>query len=151
MIPASAVKTYLSRNLDSQLWVKQLSAKQLDAAIASLRPRPTLNPKLRLHQRACFLLGVSFPQFCFWLDMGTGKSLFTLELLRYWWQCGVVRRVLIFVTSDKAFHTWEKQFKQFGIDLPVTSLAGSSEQKWKQLEEFGEGLVLVPYPVRCIW
>ena len=146
MIPASAVKKYLSRNLDSQLWVKQLSAKQLDAAIASLRPRPTLNPKLRLHQRACFLLGVSFPQFCFWLDMGTGKSLLTLELLRYWWQCGVVRRVLIFVTSDKAFHTWEKQFKQFGIDLPVTSLAGSSEQKWKQLEEFGEGLVLVPYP-----
>ncbi len=146
MIPSSAVKNYLGRSLDSHLWVKKLSAKQVDAALSQLNPRPTLNPKLRLHQRACFLLGVSNPKFCFWLSMGTGKTLLALELLRYWWQCGLIRRALIFVTSDKAFHTWEKQFKQFGIDLPVVALTGSSEQKWQQLGEFGEGLVLVPYP-----
>ena len=146
MIPSSVVNDYLKRQLDSHLWVKQLTAKQLDAAIAQLQPPPKLNPKLKLHQKACFLLGVAEPKFCFWLDMGTGKTILALELLRYWFQVGLIKRALIFVTSDKAFSTWEKQLVKFGIELPIIALAGSSEQKWQQLEEFGEGLVLVPYP-----
>lgn len=76
----------------------------------------------------------------------TGKTLLTLELLRYWWQQGKVRRAIIFVTSDKAFLTWEKQFVEFGIDMPVLALSGSSAQKWEQLEGFREGVVLLPYP-----
>ncbi len=146
MIPSSAVNNYLRRQLDGHLWVKQLTAKQLDAAIAQLQPPPKLNPRLRLHQKGCFLIGVAQPKFCFFLDMGTGKTLLTLELLRYWFQVGLIKRALIFVTSDKAFPTWEKQLIEFGIKLPITALAGSSEQKWQQLEKFGDGLVLVPYP-----
>lgn len=146
MIPKSIVTSFLKRPLDDHLWVKRLTRKQLDTALAQLSPKPTLNPKLRLHQRACFLLGASSPQFCYWLDMGTGKSILSLELLRYWFQCGLIKRALVFVTSDKAFDTWEKQLKKFEIDLPMIALAGSSEQKWKQLEEFGSGLVLIPYP-----
>jgi hypothetical protein len=146
MIPSSVVNDYLKRQLGSHLWVKQLTAKQLDAALAQLQPPPKLNPRLRLHQKACFLIGVAQPKFCFFLDMGTGKSLLTLELLRYWFQVGSIKRALIFVTSDKAFPTWEKQLVEFGIKLPITALAGSSEQKWQQLEEFGDGLVLIPYP-----
>lgn len=70
MIPKSAIEAYLSRELDSHLWVKTLTNKQLDQAISSLSPKPDLNSKLRLHQKACFLLGVANPKFCFWLDMG---------------------------------------------------------------------------------
>lgn len=146
MIPQGVVNSFLKRSLEDHLWVKGLTHKQLDAALAQLSPKPQLNPGLRVHQKACFLLGVTFPQFCFWLDMGTGKSLLSLELLKYWFQCGLIKRALIFVTSDKAFDTWEKQLKRFGIDLPITALAGSSEQKRQQLEEFGDGLVLLPYP-----
>jgi len=146
MIPSSVVKQYLNRKLDSHTWIKKLSTKELDAALAALQPRPKLYPKLRQHQKACFLLGVAFPQLCFWLDMGTGKTLLALELLRYWFQVGRLRRAIIFVTSDKAFSSWERQFTDFGIDLPVTALTGSSEDKWVQLEEFGDGLVLLPYP-----
>ena len=146
MIPSSAVDNYLSRVLDKHLWVKGLTAQQLDAELAKLNPQPKLNPRLRVHQRACFLLGVAHPQFCYWLDMGVGKTILALELLQYWIQCGLIKRALIFVTSDKAFNTWEKQFKEFGIDSPVVALAGSSVEKWRQLEGFGDGLVLVPYP-----
>jgi len=146
LIPRAAVKNYLARPLDSHLWVKGLSNAQLDAALQQLDPPPSLNVRTRIHQKACFLLGVAYPQFCFWLDMGTGKTLLSLELLRYWFQCGLIKRAIIFVTSDKAFHTWEKQLVEFGIRLPITALEGSSLQKWKQLEEFGDGLVLLPYP-----
>src|ERR1035437_4528887 len=146
MIPSSVVNDYLTRQLDSHLWVKHLTAEQLDAALAQLQPPPKLNPRLRIHQKACFLIGVAQAKFCFFLDMGVGKSLLTLELLRYWFQVGQIKRALIFVTSDKAFPTWEKQLIEFDIKLPITALAGSSEQKWQQLEEFGDGLVLIPYP-----
>lgn len=146
MIPKAAVDAYLDRTLDSHLWVKSLTDKQLDSAIASLNPPPDLNPRFRLHQKACFLLGVAHPKFCFWLDMGTGKTLLALELLRYWIKCGKIRRALIFVFSDKAFPTWEKQVEEFGINLPVVTLTGSSEQKWQQLSDLKEGLALVAYP-----
>lgn len=146
MILSSALEAYLKRPLESHRWVKALTDAELDEALSRLKPRPRLNPRLRRHQKACFLLGVSYPQFCFWLDMGVGKSILSLELLRYWFESKAITRAIIFVTSDKAFTTWERQFKEFDIDIPVTALAGSSADKWSQLEAFSEGIVLVPYP-----
>lgn len=146
MIPTAAIERYLARKLDSHLWVKHLTHEQLDEAIHALTPRPTFMPKLRLHQKACFLLGVSYPQFCYWLDMGTGKSLLSLTLLAYWFQCGLFKRSLIFVKSDKAFLSWLKQIQQFDVPLPMAALSGSSEQRWQHLHEFREGLALLPYP-----
>lgn len=136
----------MARPLDAHLWVKDLSHKQLDKALASLKPAPDLTPGLRLHQKACVLLGIAHPFFCFWLEMGTGKTLISLELLKYWFKTGRVKRAIVFVTSDKAFDTWERQIRRFKVDLPVVALEGSSEQKWRQLEEFGDGIVLLPYP-----
>jgi SNF2 family DNA or RNA helicase len=146
MIPKVAVDAYVDRDLDDHIWVKDLSDAELWKAIGELKPLPLLNPKNMTHQLACFLLGVAFPQFAFWLDMGTGKTLITLELLRYWYECGRLHRAIVFVTSDKAFPTWEKQFRRFDIDLPYTLLEGSSINKWQQLTEFDKGLILVSYP-----
>ena len=145
MIPQEAITRYLSRNLDSHLWIKRLSEKQIDMALAALEPPPKLYPKLRLHQKACFLLGVAFPRFSFWNDMGTGKSILALSLLKYWYDLGVIRRAVVFVTSDKAFSTWEGQFKRFEVDVPYITLEGSSADKWATLRRFKEGIVLVSY------
>src|SRR5258708_4124186 len=112
MIPSVAIDDFLGRKLDSHLWIKRLTSKQLDEAISQLRPVPVFMPKLRKHQRACFLIGVAYPQFCFFLDMGTGKTLLSLTLLSYWFQIGLLKRALIFVTSDKAFRTWENQLER---------------------------------------
>ena len=142
MIPQSAIKAYLKRPLDDHSWIKTKSNNKLRFL---LRKFEALNPQLRQHQRACFLLGTAYPKFAFWLDMGTGKTLITLELLRHWWQLGMVRRALVFITSDVAFPTWEKQIKRFGIDLPYRLLEGSSVQKWQQLEQFDEGILFINY------
>lgn len=145
MIPQAALQAYLERPLEDHLWVKKLTGPQLDAALATLNPKPKV-PHLRDHQKACFILGVAYPGFCFWNDLGSGKTILALELLRYWWQAGKLRRGVVFLKSDKAFDTWETQARKFGFDLPITALSGSSVQKWQQLEEFGEGLVLLPCP-----
>lgn len=126
--------------------MKSLSTLALWEEVNSIRPKPKLYEKARKHQLVCFLLGLAYPQFAFWLDMGTGKTLVTLMLLEHWWRTGKLRRAIIFITSDKAFPTWEKQIKRFGINLPYTLLEGSSNDKWQALEELGEGLFFVSYP-----
>jgi hypothetical protein len=146
MIPAAAVDEYLGRELDSHLWMKDLDEAEVDAALAALRPRPWIWPGTRLHQKVCILLGIAYPGFGFWVDMGGGKTLIALTLLRYWWDAGLIRRALVFVTSDKAFLTWEKQIRRFEVGLPYLALEGSSDDKWRQLDELGEGVVLVTRP-----
>lgn len=78
----------------------------------------------------------------------TGKTLTSLELLQYWWDCGLMRRGLVFVTSDKAFPTWERQTVQYKMTMPFVSLdASSSERKWEIYERSGnDGLVFLAYP-----
>lgn len=146
MIPAAALDAYLDRALDSHLWMKELDEGELDDAIDALKPVATPHENLRLHQKVCFLLGIAYPGFAFWLDMGTGKTLLALELLQYWFDARRIQRAVVLVTSDKAFSTWEKQVKQFNIEMPVITLEGSSQDKWRTLEEHTKGLVLVTYP-----
>lgn len=146
MIPTSAVDNYLGRSLDDHRWLKVLSAEEVDDLMASIRPRLRTSPRLRLHQRACFVLGVAYPKMCFFLDMGSGKTILSLELLRYWFSVGRIRRAIVFVTSDKAYPSWERQFREFDIDLPHVSLDGSSADKWQALREMDGGVVIVHYP-----
>lgn len=147
MIPSVAVKRFIKQPRDDHRWMKNLSVKELDACIAELDPMPRLHPIMRAHQKVSFLLGVAYPQFSFWLDMGLGKTLLTLELMKYWRQCGKLKRGLIFLLSDTAMPTWEKQISQYDIGLPYVSLEGSSVEKWHKLNNFKQsGLVLVSYP-----
>lgn len=146
MIPSAAVDRYIARDLDDHRWVKTLTREEVDDLMAQMRPRPRTSPRLRLHQRACFVLGVAQPKMCLFLDMGSGKSLLALELLRYWFDVGKIRRALIFATSDKAYPSWERQFREFDVDLPHASLDGSSEDKWRALRELGDGVAIVHYP-----
>lgn len=146
MIPQAAIKDFLKAPRDDHRWLKELDVKQLDDALAALEPVSKIN-SLRKHQKVGILLGVAHPQFCFWYDMGTGKTILSLELLRYWWERFQIRRALIFVTSDKAFPTWEKQLKTWNIDLPYLTLsASSSVEKWKALDQFKNGLIFLTYP-----
>jgi hypothetical protein len=147
MIPQAAIDQYLAEQRDDHRWMKKLTHADIDAALASLDPRPRLYPKLRLHQKVCIYLGIAFPQFLFFCDMGTGKTVITLELMRYWMDCGKLNRAIIFVTSDKAFPTWEKQNRQYDINLPYVTLEDSaSVDKWAALESFDSGLIFATYP-----
>lgn len=146
MIPKAAIDTFLKAPRDDHRWMKRLTHKQIDAALAALNPKVELEPGLRLHQKVCIYLGIAYPQFAYWLDLGTGKTTVILHILRYWWQTGNLTRALIFVKTNKAFPTWEAQIKRWNIDIPYVTLQDSSHEKWKTLERFKEGLIIVPYP-----
>ena len=119
MIPQRYVRAYAkAKGLDDHRWMKTLKRKDLLDLINDLRPRPKLWPNMRNHQLVAFYLGVAhgFDEeartgggFSYWLDMGSGKTLIALELMKYWRQCGVMDRGLVFTLSDKAYRTWERQ------------------------------------------
>lgn len=147
MIPVSAVKQFIKQVRDDHRWLKKLKSADLDRLLDKFDPPPKPWHKLGLHQKVCLYLGIKYGSFAFWLDMGTGKTLVSLELLQYWWDNYKMRRALVFVTSDKAFSTWERQIRQYKISIPYVSLdASSSEEKWRLLERFDEGIVLLHYP-----
>jgi SNF2-related domain len=142
-----AIERYLNAPRDDLRWLKKLSHREIDKLLAELRPRPHYNPKLGLHQKVGLYLGIKYGSFAFWYDMGTGKTFMSLELLQYWWDIGVLRRALVFVISDKAYPTWERQLREYKISVPYCTLdSGSSEGKWKTLDHFDEGIIFLHYP-----
>lgn len=146
MIPKANVNEFLDQKRDSHVWMKRLTHRQLDEAIAKITPKPNLYPKMRLHQKVCFLLGVAYRAFGYWLDMGTGKTLLSLQLIQYFYDIGLIKRWVVFVLSDTAYDTWERQIKEYKITVPYLFLEDSSEHRWRQLEEFENGIVIVAYP-----
>jgi SNF2 family DNA or RNA helicase len=147
VIPKNVIRKFLNGERDDHRWIKKLGHKGLDRLLSELRPRPNYHPKLGLHQKAGLYLGIKYGSFAFWYDMGTGKTFLSLELLQYWWDFYGMRRAMVFVISDKAFNTWERQLRQYKINIPFCTLdASSSEEKWRTLDHFDEGIIFLHYP-----
>lgn len=145
MILKAAIEHYLNRPLDDHRWMKDLEDEEVDRALRRLAFKNF--PGSRIHQKVGNLLGVAHPQFAYFYDMGTGKTLMSLDLLRYWLELGKLRRAIIFLTSDKAMSTWTRQAQKFGFgDIPYKCLTGSSEEKWDLSRDIKEGFLFVSYP-----
>jgi SNF2 family DNA or RNA helicase len=142
----SAIDDLVHKPRDDWRWMKALTHADMDEALAQLRPSPNLYKGINLHQKVGFWLGAKFEGFSYWYDMGTGKTLIMLELLKYLHKRGKLRRALVFTLSDTGFGAWERQISRYKIGLPIIALEGSSEQKWETLDRFGDGIVLVSYP-----
>lgn len=146
-IPTFAIDEFLNEPRDSHDWMKDLHEGELRDAIRALEPRPWLPEAFDKHQMVGFLLGVAYPQFCYWYDMGTGKTLLTLTLLRYHFDRGRVNKALITVLNDPAIDGWMQQIDEWRVDLPgIPLFKGTSESKWNAVLEQNRGLVLVGYP-----
>ena len=145
-IDPRAVQDFLGKPRDSFTWMKGLSEREVDDALAALDPRPNIRSPLMLHQKVCFLLGVAYPAFFFMLDMGTGKTLLTLELMRYWLMTGKLQRGLVFAPTDEVVGGWEDEIRRWAPDLPYECLLGSSDQKASSLGRLDRGLAIVTYP-----
>lgn len=148
MIHPAAIDDLLSWQRDSHAWVKKLPERDLDQQLKELGfsiARP--DKPLRRHQKACALLGIAYPRFGFWLDMGTGKTRLILELLRYFMREGKIKRALILLPSEDGVYSWERQIKQWQIDIPYVALGNMpTADKWREIEELESGLIIMGYP-----
>src|SRR5712675_1159947 len=83
LLQQAAIRNFLSKPADNFNWLKTLTDQELDEELNALDPPPNFSTPLLKHQKVSFLLGVAHKSFFLQLDMGLGKSLISLELIKY--------------------------------------------------------------------
>jgi SNF2 family DNA or RNA helicase len=149
MIHPRAIREFIARKRDSHEWLKDVPSRDLDELLHEQRFKivrhKALDP-LGHHQKVCILLGIAYPSFAFWLDMGTGKTRIALELMNYWFDERKLDVALVLAPSESAVITWENQIKEWRIKLPfITLLNSPSEDKINALRDLDEGLIVATY------
>jgi hypothetical protein len=103
-------------------------------------------------RKYCFEVPTGFLVFrrngCVFMSGNTGKTLLTLELLRYWMlRVGNVQKALVLCPTDTAIYGWEQEIERWKIGLPFITLnVSSSKEKWRLLERVSDGIVFATYP-----
>ena len=125
VILPSAVANFLSRPLDDHSWIKQCTRDQLLKAIG---PFP-FHTSPRLHQLACFYLGICNPQFLFFLAMGAGKTKLILDILYYRMLHYQQGPFLVLVPSAVNTDGWKDEIEIHRPELRAIQLLGSREER----------------------
>src|SRR3990172_11175359 len=99
MIPKQAIKAFLDRPRDDWSWYKGLDTEHLNRRRDNLPVDPPIWNKLQLHQKQGLLLGIRLKKLAYWYSTGTGKTLISLALLRYFQEKGTLTRVLVLVPN----------------------------------------------------
>jgi SNF2 family DNA or RNA helicase len=89
----------------------------------------TFYTKPRILQLACFILGIDYPGFCFFIDMGGGKTKVALDIVNHRRVRDYVRRTLVIVPYPQNAITWEDQVKIHAPNLRVVKLLGTVEER----------------------
>jgi SNF2 family DNA or RNA helicase len=108
--------------------VKQLTPIQINSLLEESVPKH-LTENLWLHQKACLLLMQHHPRFMFTIDMGGGKSLLMLTMLRHRKLKGKKVRTIVMVPYITAVSTWIDEIAKFAPELkccPLLELQAST-------------------------
>jgi SNF2 family DNA or RNA helicase len=145
VIAKGAVKQFLDRKLRDYSWLKKKKKWGFVCKIASMTPRPHLFKTVPyLHQWACFYIGVCLPRFLFLLDMGLGKTKIVLDIFEWRYNAGTADKMLVLVPNRVNVDGWAEEI-EIHSRLDYVAVTGTTEQKWRKLEEPGE-IFITHYP-----
>ncbi len=143
-IKKSSVKEYLARPLDSFTWMKTLPREVLLKELNTFKVRPVFKTEPWDHQLVCHLLGMTFPNFLFLLDMGMGKTAIDLNLFVQMVREGKVKKGIVTVPRLINLGSWEEGVAKHS-DLSVTLVEGSIADKYEQLLHPQTDLTVIDY------
>lgn len=136
MLNKYAVTNFLERKLTDYDYLKELDDGKLDHYLNSLNPKPDFGSvKLRRHQKASFLLLNHLKRFLLYLDMGAGKTVISLMLLKYRKQRGDIKSALVFVPYITSVGTWIDEIQKHAPDIKCSPLLGTSKENLDKLSE----------------
>lgn len=135
IINPKATKQFLARKLENWDWLKHQSISDVSETIRALEPRPRFGKgvKLYFHQKICFLLMVYLQRFMLFLDMGCGKTILTLMMMKYLKTCGVKVRAVVFVPYVITVDTWVEECEKW-TNLKLVPLIGSGAENIAALQ-----------------
>ncbi len=143
MINKAAIDAFLARKLQAYDWLKTHGRNELDQALGELNPPPDLGAiKPWLHQQVGLLLLLELKRFMLHWEMGAGKTLLTLMLLKYRKQCGEKPKAIVFVPYITSVDTWVEEVKKHASDLRCVALIGTTVANLGQLADDGDLFVI---------
>jgi len=146
MIDKKAVKDFLSRDLGNHDWLKTIPVEKLDAELKMLKPKPNFDGiKLWERQKAGLLLALELKRFLYFWDMGGGKTLLSLTLLKYLKQCGQKPKAIVFVPYITSVDTWVEEVAKNAPDLNCVPLLGSTSQNELTMQQADGDLFVICY------
>lgn len=146
VISKAAIETYLSRKLDSYLWMKKLSQEQLLDELQQFKVKPKFKTEaLGVHQLVSFYIGCCQPEFLFLLDMGLGKTWILLNLINQFQREKKLTRSLVTVPRIINLASWEDMTLEHSNLEPWLCYQGDVEEKWERLSNPKGDLTLIDY------
>jgi len=146
MIAKDALKAYMSRELDSCTWMKKLPREVLERELRGFKVRPKFKGRDPwTHQLACFLIGCSYPEYLFLLDMGLGKTRILLDLMTQRQREGRFSRAIVTVPRLVNLGSWEDAIREYS-DFEPNIVSGSVEEKWEALSNPKGDITVIDYP-----
>lgn len=134
LINPKAQKDWLKKKRDNWDWLKTEAKRDVRLTVKGLRPRPDFgHVKLYLHQMVCFLLMVYLKRFMLFLDMGGGKTLLTLMMIKYLKDTGKKPKAIVFVPYVITVETWIEETEKHAPSLKCVPLINSSKQNLDDL------------------
>lgn len=144
MINQQAIKKFIKRPLSNYDWMKAESEADLKAALNDLKPKPLLGT-LWLHQIVCFLLIEALKRFMLFIDMGGGKTLITLSIIKYRRQRGEKPKAVVFVPYITSIETWIEETAKHAPELVCVPLYGTTQENYDRLTTTEGDLFVICY------
>lgn len=144
MISERTIREFLNRDLDNFDWLKDLSASQINSALAELVPSH-LTEGLWLHQKAALLIMQHQSRFIYHIGMGGGKTLLSLTLLKQLKLRGENPKAVVFVPYLTAVDTWINETQKFAPELKCCPLLGSSAENYELIQTSDANLFPICY------
>ena len=148
--PPRAIKEFLARKRRDSSKPKKASARTVDRKLAALEPQPTFVTSPYLHQKVCFLLGVYFERYAFFLDMGLGKTKLASDLFSYFSSCYRNQRRehlrgLVLVPNTANIEGWRDEVAKHAPDLTFEGLDISGKSKRLAAVAAGSDMLVTTY------
>lgn len=145
MLTKRAINLFLDRPRKDFRVYKTFSAAKLQEKCDLLPVGPPIWSRLNRDQKICFVIGAKMRRFAFWADTGTGKTLLSIALHRYFQRAKVVERSIVLVHGRANKSQWAREIRKHSPKTTYCILRGSSAAKWKQLEGTDAGLIIETY------
>lgn len=143
MIPQRYIKRFLERSLRDYRRLKGMTERQLESAVKQLPMRPHKWDKLTRDQKICVLILALRPRFAIWSDPGAGKTLIAIVAADYHERRHGMPQALVLVPRRANKDEWALQVEEHSPETGCMVLRGSNEDKWRQLSESDECLLVV--------
>lgn len=145
IIALSARKAFLARKRKDYREYKKLTDDQLEQRMLKLPVQPPIWYKLTKLQKTCFIIGAEQNRFSFFNQMGTGKTLLAIALIRYFRRLGLVKRVLVLVPNRINKNEWQYELEKHSPKSSCLVLPSNIEEKWEALEKSNALFVFETY------